>query len=66
MHTRLIPDRIEKELRWNFARASRPGRRAAKMEPRAGHVAYLARAHALRIELTNGAVITLPVRLIPL
>ena len=35
------------------------------MEPRAGRVAYLARERALRIELTNGAAITLPVKLIP-
>lgn len=35
------------------------------MEPRAGHVAYRARERALRIELTNGAAITLPVKLIP-
>ena len=62
--SRLIPDWIEKELRSNFARASRAGRRAAKMEPRAGRVAYLARERALRIELTNGAAITLPVKLI--
>ena len=35
------------------------------MEPRAGRVAYLARERVLRIELTNGAAITLPVKLIP-
>lgn len=63
--SRLIPDWIEKELRSNFARASRAGRRAAKMEPRAWRVAYLARERALGIELTNGAAITLPVKLIP-
>jgi hypothetical protein len=53
------------ELRSNFARACRAGRRAAKTEPRASSVAYFAQQRALRIELTNGAVITLPVRLIP-
>jgi len=63
--SRLITDWIEKELRSNLARASRAGRRAAKMEPRAGRVAYLARERVLRIELTNGAAITLPVKLIP-
>jgi hypothetical protein len=63
--SRPIADWVEKELRSNFARASRAGRRAAKMEPRAGHVAYRARERALRIELTNGAAITLPVKLIP-
>ena len=63
--SRLIPDWIGKELRSNFARASRAGQRAAKMEPRARRVAYLAPERALRIELTNGAAITLPVKLIP-
>jgi Protein of unknown function (DUF2442) len=63
--SRLITDWIEEELRSNLARASRAGRRAAKMEPRAGRVAYLARERVLRIELTNGAAITLPVKLIP-
>ena len=60
-----MPRWIEKELRANFARASRDGRRASKSEPRAACVKYLLREHALRIELTNGATVTLPVRLIP-
>ena len=60
-----MPDWIEKELRANFARASRAGRRATNTEPRASRVAYRAQKRALRIELTNGASITLPVRLIP-
>jgi len=61
----LVPDWIEKELRSNFARASHAGRLAAIAEPRAARVAYRAQKHALRIELTNGATITLPVKLIP-
>src|SRR5215470_14790830 len=60
-----MPDWIEKELRANFARASRAGRLAAITEPRAARVAYRAQKHTLRIELTNGATITLPVKLIP-
>ena len=48
----------------NFARASRAGRRAAKTEPRAAFAAYRSQERALRIELTNGATITLPVELI--
>jgi len=56
---------IEKELRENFARASRAGKRASKTEARASAVAYRPKEHALRIELTNGAAITLPVNLIP-
>ncbi|HUI62939.1 MAG TPA: DUF2442 domain-containing protein, partial [Steroidobacteraceae bacterium] len=41
------------------------GRRAAKAEPRASTAVYRTKERALRIELTNGAAITLPVRLIP-
>ena len=58
------PGWIEKELRANFARASRAGRRAARTEPRAAFAAYRSQERALRIELTNGATITLPVKLI--
>ena len=60
-----MPDWIKKELRLNFARASRAGRLAAITEPRAARVTYRAQKHALRSELTNGATITLPVKLIP-
>jgi hypothetical protein len=59
------PEWAKKELRANFARASRAGQRAGKSEPRALRVAYLTQERALRVELTNGAAITLPVRLIP-
>src|SRR5579864_7184987 len=55
----------EREVRSNFSRASRAGRRAASIEPRAADVEYRARDKALRIELTNGAAVTLPVKLIP-
>lgn len=60
-----MPDWVESELRSNFARASQAERRAAKTEPRAARATYRARDDALRIEFTNGAVITLPVKLIP-
>ena len=60
-----MPGWVEKELRSNFGRANRTGRRAANTEPRAACVEYRAREHALSIELTNGAAITLPVKLIP-
>lgn len=60
-----MPDWIKKELRTNFARASRAGRQAAKMEPRAVRATFRARDNALLIELTNGAAITIPVKLIP-
>lgn len=58
-------DWIKKELNSNFARAARAGRQAARMEPRAARATYRARDNALLIELTNGAAITIPVRLIP-
>ena len=60
----LRPGWIEKELSANLARASRAGRRAARAQPRAASAAYRSQEHALRIELTNGATITLPVKLI--
>jgi len=56
---------IEKDLRKNFARASRAGKRAAKTEARASTVEYLSKEHALQIALTNGVAIRLPVKLIP-
>jgi hypothetical protein len=56
---------VKKELRANFARASRAGRAAAQAEPRAARAAYQPRSDTLRIELTNGAAITIPVKLIP-
>lgn len=61
----VLPAWVAREVRSNFARASRAGRRAASIEPRAAGVEYRAREQALRIELTNGATITLPVKLIP-
>jgi len=60
-----LPVWIEKELRANFARASRLGKHAARTEARASTVAYRSKQNALRIALTNGATITLPVKLIP-
>ena len=60
-----MPEWIKRELRTNFARASRAGRQAAKREPRAARATYQARDKTLRIELTNGAEITIPVKLIP-
>jgi hypothetical protein len=63
--SRTMPRRIHKELRSNFVRASRAGKRAARTEARARFVVYRPREHALRIELTNGVAIALPVKLIP-
>jgi hypothetical protein len=60
-----MPDWVKKELRTNFARASRAGRRAARTEPRAARATYHTKDNVLRIELTNGAAISIPVKLIP-
>lgn len=59
------PEWIKKELRANFAKASRAGRLAAKTEPRAATAAYRGRDQALHVELTNGAKFIIPVKLIP-
>jgi hypothetical protein len=59
------PGWIHKELRCNFVRAPRAGKRAARTEARARFVVYRPREHALRIELTNGVAIALPVNLTP-
>jgi hypothetical protein len=60
-----MPRWIQKELRSNFVRASRAGKRAAKTEARASTVVYRPKEHALQMRLTNGAAITLPLELIP-
>jgi hypothetical protein len=59
------PEWIKKELRANFAKASRAGRQAAKTEPRAASAAYRAKDEALHVALTNGAKFIIPVKLIP-
>ena len=59
------PEWIKKELRANFAKASRAGRQAAKAEPRAASATYRARDEALHVALTNGAKFIIPVKLIP-
>jgi hypothetical protein len=59
------PEWIKRELRANFAKASRAGRLAAKTEPRAASAAYGGRDRALHVELTNGAKFIIPVKLIP-
>jgi hypothetical protein len=60
-----MPEWIKKELRDNYAKASRAGRLAARTEPRAAKAKYLARDAALQIELTNGVMLRVPVKLIP-
>jgi hypothetical protein len=51
--------------REDYARATRAGRLAERSEPRAASATYSARNAALEIVLRNGAMLTLPVRLIP-
>jgi hypothetical protein len=60
-----MPEWVKKELRENFAKASRAGRHAARTEPRAATAAYRAQDEALYVKLTNGAAFTIPVKLIP-
>jgi len=60
-----MPEWVKKELRANFAKASRAGRRAARAEPHAAAATYRARDEALHIRLTNGATFTVPVKLVP-
>jgi hypothetical protein len=60
-----MPRLVAKELCENFARASRAGKRAARPERRASYVRYSAKERALRIDLTNGVAITMPVKLLP-
>jgi len=59
------PEWVKEELRDKRVSASRAGRRAARTEPRAAKATYLARDEALQVELTNGATLTVPVKLIP-
>lgn len=59
------PEWIKKELRANFAKASRAGRQAARTEPRAASATYRAKDEALHVALTNGAKFIIPVKLIP-
>jgi hypothetical protein len=60
-----MPEWVKRELRANFARASRTGQHAVRAEPRAARAVYGARDSALHIELTNGVSLTVPVKLIP-
>ena len=61
----VTPDWVKKELRANCAEASRAGRRAARLEPRAATARYRTRDETLYIELTNGATLTIPVKHVP-
>ena len=51
--------------RADYVRATRAGRLAERSEPRAASATYSQRNAALEIVLRNGAMLSLPVRLIP-
>ncbi len=57
-------DWATKQVSERFEMANQRGRRAAASEPRARWARYSVAHSALRLELTNGATITVPVRLI--
>ncbi len=59
------PEWVKKELRRNYAKATRAGALAERVEPRIAKISYVARDESLRIEMKNGITISLPVRLIP-
>ena len=56
---------IDDELDGNLEHANRAGQLAAKMEPRAIDARYLVGSRSVRVRLTNGASLTLPVTAIP-
>jgi hypothetical protein len=57
-------DWAARQVAERFEMANQRGRRAAASEPRARRARYSVALSALRLELTNGATITIPVRLI--
>ena len=57
-------DWAAKQVAEHFEKANQRGRRAALDEPRAQHARLSANSTVLHLELTNGAKITIPVRLI--
>jgi hypothetical protein len=56
---------INAELKKNFEKANRAARVAARTEPRAAEARYLTASRQLRIRLSNGASLSLPVSIIP-
>jgi hypothetical protein len=56
---------IRAELKKNYDKASRTAREAARAEPRAVEAKYMPASRHLRVRLTNGASLSLPVSIIP-
>jgi len=56
---------IRAELKKSFDKTNRTAREAARTEPRAVDARYLPGSRHLRVRLTNGASLSLPVSIIP-
>jgi hypothetical protein len=56
---------IRAELKKNYDKANRTGREAGRTEPRAADARYMPGSRHLRVRLTNGASLSLPVSIIP-
>ena len=56
---------IRAELDKNFDKANRTAREAGRTEPRADGARYMPASRHLRVRLTNGAILSLPVSTIP-
>ena len=56
---------IRTELKKNYEKANRTAREAERTEPRAVEARYLPGSRHLRVRLTNGARLSLPVAIIP-
>lgn len=56
---------IQAELKKNYDKAGRAAREAARTEPRAVEARYMPASRHLRVRLTNGASLSLPVSIIP-
>ena len=56
---------VRTELKKNYDKANRTAREAARTEPRAVDARYLPASRHLRVRLTNGASVSLPVSIIP-
>jgi hypothetical protein len=56
---------IRAEIKKNYEKASRTAREAARTEPRAVEARYSPGSRQMRVRLTNGASLCLPVSIIP-
>jgi hypothetical protein len=56
---------IRTELKKNYDKANRTARDSARTEPRAAEARYMPGSRHLRVRLTNGASLSLPISIIP-